>query len=150
MTTKANKGGRPPVMTRELEDEICKQIAEGKSLVSILKSRPGMPDYTTVTRHLRATKGIEDGFCHRYARAREDQADYLFDEILQIADDGSKDKFDFENVQRSRLRVDTRKWAASKLKPKRYGDSTTIKGDSASPLSLGVIMYPPKKTIGEK
>ena len=115
-------------MTREIEDEICEKIAEGSSLVSILKSRPGMPDYTTVCRHLRATEGVEDGFCQRYARAREDQADYLADQILDIADDGGADliegttKVNWENVQRSKLRVDARKWVAAKLKPKRYGD----------------------------
>ena len=118
-------------MTREIEDEICEKIAEGKSLVSILKSRPGMPNYSTVTRHLRATKDLEDGFCTRYEKAREDQADYLADQIIEIADDGQNDTYtdekgkvrvDKEVVYRSRLRVDARKWVAAKLKPKRYGD----------------------------
>ncbi len=72
-----------------------------------------------------------DGFAARYARARDMHADALFDEALEIADDVSgdwtKDKddkpvFDHEHVQRSRLRVDTRKWAAGKLAPKVYGD----------------------------
>jgi len=29
---------------------------------------------------------------------------------------------DHENIQRSRLRVDARKWAAARLAPKKYGD----------------------------
>ena len=154
-----NPTGRPPVMTREIEDDICKQIAEGKSLVRILKSDPKFPDYSTVTRHLMATKGIEGGFCIKYAQAREIQADYMADEIIDIADDGANDsyvdeegkvKVDYDHIQRSKLRVDARKWVASKLKPKRYGDSTTIKGDSEAPVSLGVILYPEKKKAGEK
>lgn len=104
-----------------------------------------MPDYTTVCRYLRATEGQEDGFCQRYAQARQDQADYLADEMMDIADDGRNDtyvddkgrkKVDWDVVHRSKLRVDTRKWIASKLKPKIYGDRTfnQITGKDDSPL----------------
>ena len=62
---------------------------------------------------------------------REAQADKLFREIIEIADDASGDYVttgdgmtivDHENIQRSRLRVDARKWAAARLAPKKYGD----------------------------
>ena len=73
------------------------------------------------------------------ARAREEQADKLFREIIEIADDKSGDCIttsdgkpivDHENIQRSRLRVDARKWAAARLAPKKYGDQIThdVKG----------------------
>lgn len=155
-STNPERKGRPTVFTPELEDKICEEIAKGKSLVSILKAK-GMPDYSTVTRYLRKTQGQEDGFCTKYARAREDQADYLFDQILAIADDGSndtyvddegKDKVDYDHIQRSKLRVDARKWMASKLRPKRYGESTTLRNDEESPVKLGVILYPEKKPAG--
>ncbi|MRT15310.1 hypothetical protein GJV07_24135 [Enterobacteriaceae bacterium RIT711] len=67
----------------------------------------------------------------QYARAREVQAEILAEEIIEIADDSSGDVFvdddgreqtNHERVARSRLRVDARKWYASKLAPKRYGD----------------------------
>src|SRR6516225_264540 len=67
----------------------------------------------------------------RYTRAREAQADKFFREIIEIADDASRDYVatsdgkrivDHENIQRSRLRVDARKWAAARLAPKKYGD----------------------------
>ena len=70
-------------------------------------------------------------FLERYTRAREAQADKLFREIIEIADDASRDYVatsdgkrivDHENIQRSRLRVDARKWAAARLAPKKYGD----------------------------
>jgi hypothetical protein len=78
-------------------------------------------------------------FRDRYARAREEQADKLFREIIEIADDASGDYVttsdgkrivDHENIQRSRLRVDARKWAAARLAPKKYGDriSHDVKG----------------------
>ena len=67
----------------------------------------------------------------QYARAREEQAETYADEIVAIADDGRNDTYIDENgnervnqdvVARSRLRVEARKWVASKLKPKKYGD----------------------------
>src|SRR5260370_29653217 len=71
----------------------------------------------------------------RYARAREEQADKLFREIIEIADDASGDYVttsdgkrivDHENIRRSRLRVDARKWAAARLAPKKYGDRVLV------------------------
>ena len=71
--------------------------------------------------------------------AKEESADALVEDILDIADDGSNDwmavhgkdgseawKLNGEHVQRSRLRVDTRKWIASKLKPKKYGEKIEV------------------------
>jgi hypothetical protein len=41
---------------------------------------------------------------------------------------------DHENIQRSRLRVDARKWAAARLAPKKYADriSHEVKGPGAN------------------
>lgn len=74
-------------------------------------------------------------FRHQYAQAREDQADLYADDIVDISDDGSNDWIEraldggrvemvlnHEHVTRSRLRVDSRKWMLSKLKPGTYGD----------------------------
>lgn len=153
-----NKIGRPTKLTPKLKDEICSRIAHGESLVRILKSNENFPDYTNVMQWLRK----DELFRQNYTKAKEDQADYLAEEIIDIADDGSNDwmerhdkdnpgwSFNGEHYQRSRLRVDTRKWVASKMKPKRYGDSMKLEGDSDNPLSLGVILYPTKKKIGEK
>lgn len=78
----------------------------------------------------------------KYARAREAQADAIFDECLSIADDAENDYMvrenadgsmvevvNSENVQRSRLRIDTRKWMAGKLRPKKYGDKLEVEGN---------------------
>lgn len=63
--------------------------------------------------------------------------DRMAEEILQIADDGRNDTYedadghertDSDVIQRSRLRVDTRKWLMSKLAPKKYGDKTLLTG----------------------
>lgn len=69
-----------------------------------------------------------------YARAREDQADTLADQIIEIADTpmlGIKTKTDEEGnvettqgdmIEHRRLQVDARKWIAAKLKPRKYGE----------------------------
>jgi hypothetical protein len=80
-------------------------------------------------------------------RARAEQADKLFREIIEIADDASDDYVttsdgkrivDHENIQRSRLRVDARKWAAARLAPKKYGDRVEhdVKGGDFQPAIL--------------
>lgn len=72
---------------------------------------------------------------NRYARAREAQADLLVEETIEISDDSSRDTFvtdkgieaeDREWTNRSKLRVDTRKWLAAKLRPKKYGDKIEV------------------------
>jgi hypothetical protein len=87
-----------------------------------------------------------DGFSDRYAHAREIQLDGIADEMLDLVDDSRNDwieretkngdtieVFNREHVDRTRLRVDTRKWLLTKLKPQKFGDKVeqTHKGDSA-------------------
>ncbi len=136
--------GRPSLYTEELGLAICRQIAAGKSLRAICEAE-GMPDESTVR-----AWAIEDvgGFYPHYARAREIQAEKWADEIIEISDDSSGDIGTDEDgneivnhdvVQRSRLRVDTRKWVLSKVLPKKYGESTTIKGDKDNPLTVQAL-----------
>jgi hypothetical protein len=78
-------------------------------------------------------------FSNQYAQAKSDAADAMAEEILDICDDGSNDwmtanvgtdqekvTLNGEHVQRSRLRVDTRKWLMSKLQPKKYGEKLDL------------------------
>lgn len=60
-------------------------------------------------------------FAEQYARARETQADALFNDILDIVDQA-------EDPQIARLRMDARKWMAGKLRPKVYGDKVELGG----------------------
>lgn len=132
-----------PIPTRvtyseEITDIICKKISSGQSLNSICKDKL-MPAQSTVFVWLSEYKTFQE----KYARAREAWADAEFENILQIADDGSNDtyidedgneKTNWDVLGRSKLRVDTRKWALARMSPKKYGDSTTIKGDKDNPL----------------
>ena len=123
-------GGRPSDYTDELADRICSELSDGKSMRTVC-SPDNMPDKATVFRWIR-TRGE---FRNQYARAKEESADALTDEMLDIADDTANDyiktdeegiRLNPENIQRSRVRIDTRKWLASKLKPKKYGDKQFI------------------------
>jgi len=106
--------GRPTDYSNLLVSDICEQLSIGKSLRTICKAK-NLPSCSTV--FLWLSKYPE--FSEQYARAREAQADYLADEIIEIADEPV---ICSEDVARNRLRVDARKWIASKMKPKKYGD----------------------------
>ena len=131
---KKRKIGRPSLYTEALAAEICRRLAEGETLRSVCRDK-AMPDKATILRWLADKKKAD--FREQYVYAREMQADALFDEALEIADDATGDMttdkdgkkvVDHENIQRSRLRVDTRKWAAGKMAPKKYGDKLDLGG----------------------
>lgn len=125
--------GRPSIYSEELTDIICEELAGGKSLNAICK-REDMPCIATVMNWLvKAEMGDEQfaGLLEKYLRARDAQADVIFDECLEIADDKLGDYrldpekgliVDGDHIQRAKLRVDTRMRMAGKLKPKKYGD----------------------------
>jgi hypothetical protein len=131
--TDKNKGGRPSKYSQELADRICAKLMEGMSLRAICKE-DDMPSIGTVCVWLASGDESFSGFQEQYARARQVQAELLADEIIDIADDSSRDTEEtdmgnvtnYENIQRSKLRIDTRKWIASKLLPKKYGDKLDL------------------------
>ena len=109
--------------------ELCGHVVSGGHLAGFCKER-GLP-YTSMGRWLNSDATRAD----MYARAREDRSDLLADEILAISDDTSNDTYiddkgisrvDQEAIARSRLRVDSRKWLAAKLKPRIYGDKLDV------------------------
>ncbi len=112
---------------------ICERIANGESLRSICDDED-MPNKSTVFRWLRSDAEFSD----QYARAREAQADALFDEMLDISNTpviGEKTKTDKDGkvevstgdmIEHRRLQIETRKWMAGKLKPKKYGDKLDL------------------------
>lgn len=132
------KIGRPTDYTPELADRICAEMVCGSSLRSICKA-DDMPSCVTVFAWLRKYPD----FLKRYEAAAAERANYHAEEMLDIADDGTNDwmevhdkdgncvgyKVNGEHVQRSRLRVDTRKWLMSKLQPKKYGEKVDVSHD---------------------
>ena len=134
--------GRPTIYTRELADKICERLSKGETLKSICRDK-GMPDDRTV--RIWALNDYQ-GFYPRYATARQLGLDAMADQLLEIADDGSGDiTYDAqgnrlvngEHINRSRLRVNTRKWYLSKLAPKRYGEKVDLNvgGQAENPVA---------------
>ena len=108
-------GGRPTSYTEELGDLICEGISQKTPLARLCDENDELPTPRTVYKWLRLHKE----FVHNYTRAKEDQADYLVEECLDIADG------DLEPADK-RIRVDTRKWIASRFNVKKYGDKQFI------------------------
>ena len=126
----AKKAGQPTSYTKALADDICAQLVQGVSLRKVCRDEK-MPCAATVFNWLRTYPE----FLEQYARAKEESSDAMAEDLLDIADDGTNDYVEKEtqdgvtytvinneNIQRSRLRVDSRKWLMSKMKPKKYGD----------------------------
>ena len=107
-------GGRPSTYTEEMGNLICDKLTEGVSLRKLC-SQPEFPVASTVYVWL---DRFPD-FAERYARAREAATEDMLEDILEIADHPELDP------QEKRVRIDTRKWAMGKLRPKKYGDKQT-------------------------
>lgn len=114
----------------DIFEKICNEIEKGSALRNILKVE-NMPSTSTFYKWL-----DEDEIkSKQYARATEIRADIIFDDILNIADQNDNDTFindegkevvNNDVIQRSRLKIDARKWILSKLNPKKFGDKTDI------------------------
>ena len=126
--------GRLTLYSEEVINAICEKIAtSGDGLHKICRENDGFPGFRTIFTWL--SDPDKKDFQHKYARAREAQAELMAHEIIQIADDSTNDTqvdqdgniiTNHDNINRSRLRVDARKWIASKLAPKKYGDRLEV------------------------
>lgn len=118
--------GRPTVYTDEIASEICERLAAGESLNAVCKS-PAMPCESTV-RHW-VTEDYQ-GFFAKYTRARLEQAECFVDEIVDLAD-SVQGCTDSAIVNAARLAIDARKWVASKLLPRKYGDRLDVQNEGS-------------------
>jgi hypothetical protein len=107
--------------TEAIEEEILGRIASGESVMLICGPEKG--DWLPTERTFYRRIADDAAFCQRYARAREAQGHREADEIKAIADAAT-----VEDVHVARLKIDARKWRASKLAPKVYGDKLAIGG----------------------
>ena len=145
------KGGAPTTYSPKIAAELCTLISNGMSIRQILKAdekTKRFPAQSTIYEWLI----VHPEFAEQYARAREDQADTIADEILQIADEtpdtepvidrrtGELIRMELSNsyIQWQRNRIDARKWTAMKLKPKKYGDAMKLTGSKDDPVQMEV------------
>lgn len=138
------KRGRPSLYTLELAEEICRRLSGGETLRAIC-SEDDKPHATTVLEWVREDRG---GISNRYTHARELGFAAIGEEMMRIADepvraekvtikaDGTTETVTMDAVDRSRLRVDTRKWLLTKWAPKLFGDRSALEvtGKDGAPL----------------
>ncbi|MBX3703982.1 MAG: hypothetical protein KF822_09430 [Steroidobacteraceae bacterium] len=115
--------------SEEIAATICQRLAAGDSLRTICATE-GMPAKSTIFVWLQ----VHEDFRAQYALARQWQAETLVDDMVDISDESGDDwRIDDEGnlvvnhdaIARCRLRVDTRKWVASRMHPRMYGDRVT-------------------------
>lgn len=116
-------------------NQVCGRILSGEAVRNIMKDSE-LPDFSTLLEWV----SVDEVKFKQYSRAMELRGELLFEEMIDICDDGSNDwmerfnregevvgwQVNGEHVQRSKLRVDTRKWYLSKLNPKKFGDKTDL------------------------
>lgn len=105
--------------------EILERIANGESLASALRN-PGMPSYALAKIHLRSDPSLREA----YEQATQDRAAFLAEELIDLADEPIPEGLDPASrsawVQNKRVRLDTRKWIASRVYRQVYGDRVDL------------------------
>lgn len=138
--------GRPSEYNAETAEAICVRLAAGESLSSVCRD-PAMPVKPTVLRWL--ARNIE--FQTQYARAKQEGADAVAEQMFDIADeepplkeDGSIDQ---GAIAYAKHRTDVRKWYLARIAPKKYGDKLhqELTGADGVPLNIGVEFVKTKK-----
>ena len=130
--------GRHSKMTPEIQERVLELIATGHSVQQIEK-RDGIPEEKSIYGLL-----IRDPvFAEKYARAREAQQEVWANRALDIALGRDPAVVDMDANER-RLVIDTIKWQAGKLAPKKYGDTARVahtgpSGDGPVQIEMQVI-----------
>lgn len=134
--------------TEAIEEIFALIATTPKSLESICNSQGHFPTARTVYRMIAA----DEELCQRYTRAKAEQLQVLADQLVDLADqdrvcekvtikpDGSREVVILDQVERTKVQIDTRKWLLSKLDPKKYGDRTVLAGDPENPVKEEVIV----------
>jgi len=121
------KRGRPSLYSDEIAKKICELTSTSHKSLKTICEELKVPVRTVLD-----WLSSKEDFSQKYARAKDEQADFLVEEMLEIADDGKNDTLidpetgaQYENKEwtnRSKIRVDARKWIAAKLKPRKYSE----------------------------
>jgi hypothetical protein len=116
-------------------DDILAAIATTpKSLNSICAENDRFPTAKTFYQWMEC----DDALSERYARAKKAQLQVLADQIVDLSDndricekitikaDGTREVVIIDQVERTKLQIDSRKWLLAKLNPKKYGDRLEV------------------------
>lgn len=119
--------GRPSSFNADVARKICDRLASGEVITRICDD-PAMPSYPTVMRWLTDAEGNPERMAFResFAQARARLLDRWAAEVVTISDEAQVGQKSMAEVTAARLRVDSRKWLLSKLRPERYGDASRL------------------------
>lgn len=108
---------------------VLQRMANGEALTKILKD-DGQPEYGVFINWAQSSEELYQ----EYARARQIQADYFADQTVEIADSETDNN-------RARNRMDARRWHASKIAPRKYGDKVLQEhtGSGGGPIAIASL-----------
>ena len=136
-------------------DEVLAAIATTpKSLKTICEEIESAPTAKTFWKWMENDNELSE----RYARAKSAQLEVLADQLVDLADtdrifcrkvttkaDGSVETATLDQVERTKVQIDTRKWLLAKLNPKKYGDKLAHTGaDGEGPVAFQIVSTIPR------
>ena len=109
----------------KLWPEILREIGNGASLIKAI-NKPGYPTYDSVQKYMRAHPDIK----RLYEEAVEIRADHLAESLIDISEETPPEGLDGPQlsawINQMKIRIDTRKWTAAKLRPKQWGERMDV------------------------
>lgn len=148
--------GRPSKYTEELADRICEIVATNPcGLPTLCKQFAELPTAETI----RVWRWEKPLFSAKYAEAKRFQAEIMAEgcedvtnNLLEYSyeDECGVKRVDSGMVAHARLVIDTRKWTASKLAPKIYGDKQIIEQTTSENESLKAELSALRAQLDEK
>jgi hypothetical protein len=141
-----NKGGKPSKYDPLIAQQMCELLSEGIPLRQICRENEGFPAWRTVYDWMKRDPDLTAAIAH----ARDMGYDAMAEECLDIADNAGNDwmerldaegipvgwQVNGENIQRSKLRIETRLKLLAKFNPKKYGDKIVHSGDDENPVVI--------------
>jgi hypothetical protein len=117
---------KPRYNNEALWDRLLDAVAHGQAFTSALRDCAGAMSYPSAKRMLAADPALNA----RYRSALEDRADSLIDQLLELCDAPIPDELEGAErgawIQHLKLRLDTRRYLASKLFARQYGERLDI------------------------
>lgn len=108
--TRVRKPFRSDTVDLDKFNEIIELLCNGTTITKLC-AQEDFPDYSVFVNWV----AYDPELYTKYARAKQIQADYFAEQIIDISDDES-------NPQKARNRMDARRWHASKIAPRKYGE----------------------------
>jgi hypothetical protein len=112
-----HKQDRGPVHTEETLEFVITKVSEGYTLEALVRDNPSLPPVGYLRRWILKDPKLKQ----LYYEAQEMGTDKMVGEMIDIADGEGENGEVMEDVQRSQLRVNIRRWIIEKWNKERYG-----------------------------